>query len=207
MKIILFINDNDKKSHVASFCIQSQKIKFLFQKLSNFKKFNDYNKLIIIKNNLLTNNFKTFLNENFKKSLNEIIFFIPKLYSKYDFDLKFNKIYYPLKFSEFENAILKYLKKQMKIFKNLELINDNILLNNSNKKQIHLTEIEAKIILLLIKNKIVHKNTINKKALNQSSLIDSKSLESHLYRLRRKLLKLDSKKQIILLDNKEYKLT
>ena len=66
-------------------------------------------------------------------------------------------------------------------------MNNNFLINNLNNKQIYLTEIESKIIKLLFTNSHVLKQTINTDVLNQQSGVESKSLESHLYRLRKKM--------------------
>ena len=92
------------------------------------------------------------------------------------------------------------------INKNLELINGGTLFNNDNKKHVYLTEIESQFILLLFENNIVDKEALNKDVLNQSPLVDSKSLESHLYRLRKKLIKVDSKKKIVLIENQGLKI-
>jgi DNA-binding response OmpR family regulator len=59
---------------------------------------------------------------------------------------------------------------------------------------------------LLFQNEIVHKATINQNVLNQSPLIDSKSLDSHLYRLRKKLFIVDSTKKILLTENQVVKI-
>ena len=84
--------------------------------------------------------------------------------------------------------------------------NDSYLFNIDNKKQAHLTEIEFEIILLLFKNAIVKKNFLNSKVLNQSPLADSKSLDSHLYRLRKKLSVIDHTKKIILVKSQSLKI-
>ena len=86
------------------------------------------------------------------------------------------------------------------------MINDGTLFNNDNKKHAYLTEIESQFILLLFENDIVDKEVLNRDVLNQSPLVDSKSLESHLYRLRKKVIKVDSKKNIILIKNSGLKI-
>ena len=97
-------------------------------------------------------------------------------------------------------------KNQKNIFKNLELRNDGYLYNINDHKQSHLTEIEFKIMLLLFKHKTVEKKSLNSKVLNQSPLIDSKSLDSHLYRLRKKLISVDQTKKIVLVKNNSLQL-
>ena len=115
-------------------------------------------------------------------------------------------IYYPVKIINFENDVLNIFKRQKIIFKNLELRNDSTLFNSENKKLTFLTEIESKIISLLYENKIVYKKALNKKVLNQSVVIESKSLDSHLYRLRKKLISVDSIKKIVLVKNQGLKI-
>ena len=77
------------------------------------------------------------------------------------------QIYYPIKFIDFENSLLKIFKRQKTTFNNLEIKNYNSLFNNNNNKQIHLTEIESKILLLLFKNNVVRKKILNKNILHQ----------------------------------------
>ena len=89
---------------------------------------------------------------------------------------------------------------------NLELKFDNTLYNSKNKKKAHLTEIESQIIKLLFEKKIVDKKTLNEKVLHYSAPIDSKSLDSHLYRLRKKLYQVDMKIKIIATDNQRLKI-
>ena len=54
---------------------------------------------------------------------------------------------------------------------------------------------------------LLRANRLNKNVLNQSPLIESKSLDSHLYRLRKKLFTVDSTKKILLIENQGIKIT
>ena len=81
-------------------------------------------------------------------------------------------------------------------YQNFNLIDNNFLTNNLNNKQVYLTEIESKIIILLFKNGNVLKSTINKEVLSQQPGVESQSLEAHLYRLRKKMKNLESGKII-----------
>ena len=116
------------------------------------------------------------------------------------------KINYPIKFVDFESKILKIFAAKKNLFNNLELKHNNILYNIKNKKQIHLTEIESGIIKLLFEEQVVSKEILNLEVLNHSVLIDSKSLDSHLYRLRKKLYKVDTKTKIVSIDNQSLKI-
>ena len=78
--------------------------------------------------------------------------------------------------------------------------------NNHNNKFIHLTEIESKIIKLLFFHKKLKKDRLNSEVLNFSPDIDSKSLDSHLYRLRKKISSLDNETKILSLDKNRLKI-
>jgi len=206
MKINLFINDDSFNSNIVNFCIQLKRFKFVFQKLSDIQLLYNQRKLVILKENFLLNDFKKKLNKNIFSFSTNTCFFFSKKYNKSNLKANVTIINFPIKYIDFENSLLKIFQLQHVVFKNLELINDSMLLNKNNKKQTHLTEIEAEIILLLFKNKIINKNDLNKNVLNQSPLIDSKSLESHLYRLRKKLISIDSNKKIVLIEKKGLKI-
>ena len=201
MKINLFINDNLNNSSLVNFCKQSKKFKFVFQNLSTIKSFHNQRTLIILKENFLINDF----NKKFKKNISffskNICFFLSKKYNKKDLNINANVINFPIRFTDFEDLLQNVFKTKRKKFKNLELRNDSYLFNTDNNKITHLTEIESQIILILFKNKTVKKNSLNSTVLKQSPLINSKSLDSHLYRLRKKLTSIDHARQIILVKN------
>ncbi len=71
-------------------------------------------------------------------------------------------------------------------FGSFSLTNQNLLFENNNQ-HIYLTEPEAHIIKLLFLNKLVTKDQIKKDVLKLHPEVESKSLETHLYRLRKKL--------------------
>ena len=71
-------------------------------------------------------------------------------------------------------------------FGSYRLTNQNLLFENNNQ-HIYLTEPEAHIIKLLFLNKLVEKNQIKTEVLKLNPAVESKSLETHLYRLRKKL--------------------
>ena len=206
MEIYLFINDDSKNSIIIDFCLQSQKLNFKFHKFSNVKILSDKKKLIIFKEKTSTNFFKRFMKENNALLFKETVFFIPKNFNRKLINVGSKAIYYPTKFIDFESHIYNYFKRKKFIYENLVLRNDSTLFNSITKKKSHLTEIESKIMSLLFQNEIVYKATINKNVLNQSPLIDSKSLDSHLYRLRKKLFIVDSTKKILLTENQVVKI-
>ena len=207
MDVNLFVNDDERNSNIVNFCLQSKKLKFMFHELSNVKLFNNQKKLVILKENFLKEEFKRKLKSNISFFSIDTIFFLRKRHNITSLDLNIDiVIYYPVKIINFENGVLNIFKRPKIIFKNLELRNDSTLFNSENKKLTYLTEIESKITSLLFENKIVDKKVLNKKVLNQSVLIESKSLDSHLYRLRKKLISVDSKKKIVLVKNQGLKI-
>ena len=201
MKINLFVNDNLNNSNIVGFCKQSKKFQFVFQDLSNIESFYDQRKLLILKETSLINDFKKKLKKHSLVFFKTTCFLLPKKYDKNNLNINANIINFPVKFSDLENMLQILFKNMKNTFKNLELRKDGYLYNINNHKQTHLTEIESEIILLLFKNKNVEKSSLNSKVLNQSPLIDSKSLDSHLYRLRKKLISVDHTKKIVLVKN------
>lgn len=206
MKINLFINDDLNDSHIVNFCMQSKRFKFVFQKLSNIKLVDKQKKLIIIKNNFPKNDFMKKIKKNIFLLSKNTCLFLPKKYNQGNLKINVKAIDYPVKFIDFENHLLNVFKNKKIVYKNLELRNDNALCNNDNNKQVYLTEIESNIMSLLFETGIIDKNALNREVLNQSPLIDSKSLESHLYRLRKKLINVDSNKKIILIKNQKLQI-
>ena len=106
---------------------------------------------------------------------------------KYDKILSIN---YPIKIDMFEDQLINFFSKNEYSYKNFSLKNNNFLINTLNNNKVYLTEIESKIIKLLFTNNQVLKKTINSDVLSQQSNVESKSLESHIYRLRKKILNL-----------------
>ena len=72
-------------------------------------------------------------------------------------------------------------------------------LNKSNNKQINLTEKETNILNLLIKfkGKTVLKEDLLKVVWGYNTIIDTHTLETHIYRLRKKITKISSSLEVI----------
>ena len=73
----------------------------------------------------------------------------------------------------FINELKIYFSQKIKLNKNIFLLNDNLLTNSKINKKIYLTEIESKLVNLLIKNSHVHKDQINRIVLGHKTKIDS----------------------------------
>ena len=117
-----------------------------------------------------------------------------------------NNIFYPVNIKNFNELVFSKNISDNVIFKELFLEQDNFLINKLNNKKTYLTETEHRIIRLLFANEIVKKDRIKKEILNFQVVLDTKSLESHLSRLRKKISEIDSGVTIISLDPKTLKI-
>lgn len=120
---------------------------------------------------------------------------LSRIFSNWDHNL----LLLPISFEELQNKI-NFLKLSSRIlFKNLELnrLNNN-LVNLKTKSKIKLTQIETNIIGMLMKAKNnVPRSILNLKALGYVKEAVSHSLDSHIYRLRKKLLVISKTNEIL----------
>ena len=91
-------------------------------------------------------------------------------------------IYYPIDIQEVQKQFKKNYSHEY-YYKNILLLNNDILKSKKSKKMVNLTEIEATVLRLLINKKKIDKEKLNFLALSQKKGVESKSLESHLSRL------------------------
>ena len=181
-------------------------IQFYFQEYKNLKKFKEKNNLIFLSNTFKKNVNLEIDKINSKNFKNEC-YFVPNSLLDFFKDESLRLIPYPIRVGEFENRLKNYFSDKKFNFKNIELINGNILTNNRNKKTTYLTEIESKIIKFMFINKKSSKQKINSKILSQQPSVESKTLEAHLYRLRKKINKIDSNLKILPIGEKSIKIT
>lgn len=206
MKINLFVNSNLNQLNFIIFFKQLKKFIFNPQSIRDIKLFSDQKNLIILNNDLLKNNLK----KDIKKCLflfpDNYFIFLSKSFSDMNLFNSYNIIKYPITIQDFETILFSKTQTKKIIFRNFELKFDNTLYNTKNNKNVHLTEIESKIIKLFFKNHTLNKKKLNSDVLNYSPNINSKSLDSHIYRLRKKLFDLDNKTKIVSEDNQNLKI-
>ena len=119
-----------------------------------------------------------------------------------------NILFLPISFNQLENKI-NFIKLSSKAkFDKLELNRmTNNLTNLASKKTIMLTQIEVNILGILMQSSTdVLREELNSKALGYSKEINSHSLDSQIYRLRKKLLSVSNKNKIVSNDIGKYKL-
>ena len=86
---------------------------------------------------------------------------------------------------QLENNIENFFNNNFYEIKDIVIRNQNIF-NSKNKKIQPLTEIESKILIYLITNKLCTKEYIKENILNIKSSIETNSVDTHLTRIRKK---------------------
>ena len=205
MKANLFTLDNSSHDDLMSFFISIKKIKFVFKNILLLNNFKNENNLILAPPRINIKKLITSINQFKDFNLSSSCYLIPNIFKEEKKCCDVPSINYPIKINTFEHRLINFFLKKGYAYKDYNLINSNFLINNLNNKQIYLTEIESKIIKLFFKDGYVLKQTISAEVLNQQPGVESKSLESHLYRLRKKMLNLGGK-QIIANGEKSIKI-
>ena len=185
MKIDVAITNDNQESEIYRFIGVINKFNVFFTQIEKID--DKTNELTIIIANKKDDERQI---KNLKKLLAHecpnFIFLIPSS-SKSILNATNNKIiYFPINIIDFEKEVLKHANNMFIMFGCFSLTNQNLLFENNNR-HIYLTEPEAHIIKLLFLNKLVKKTQIKTDVLKLSAAVESKSLETHLYRLRKKL--------------------
>ena len=184
MKIDFSINDSKNEDKLISFL--EKNCNFRFVEIQNAFELKEIN-LIILKKDITDNNILEILkNPNY---FNSQIFAHKSLQDK--IPLNYKVIFYPTKISTFQNTIKKYQEINLS-YKDIYLSQDSFLINSNNQKKIYVTEKEFEIISLFFKKKVIKKELIQEEILNLQKTVDTKSLDSHLTRIRNKFLEIDS---------------
>ncbi|MDC0191839.1 winged helix-turn-helix domain-containing protein [Alphaproteobacteria bacterium] len=184
MKINFSVNNSVNKDKLIIFI--EKNCNFNFIEMDKAHKFNDL-KLIVLKKDILQNELNKILQN--PNNQNSQIFAHKSLQNK--IPSNYNVIFYPTKISTFQKIVQKYQETNI-FYKNIYLSQDSFLINSNNKKKIYVTEKEFEIIKVFFKNKIIKKDYIQEQILNLQKTVDTKSLDSHLTRIRNKFLTIDS---------------
>ena len=192
---------SDNKENFSIINFLNREKKFFFLEIIDFKNIKE-KKIIFIKEDT---DQKTLLDlVNYLKNDN-ILYVLPYLFKDNNIFTQVDKIFYPIRPSSLEKKYLS-LKKIYFSYQDILLGKNNQLINISNNKEIYMTETENSIMKLLIENGTVKKDTIKKNILNLNIEIDTKSLDSHLSRIRKKIKKVGLLVEIISIDSFEIKL-
>ena len=188
----------------------NQIIQMLLKKNFNYLRIEEavesnINKVIIIDSKTSLEEINIFLNTFNNYSLSTL-FFLPKKFENLEFFKFYEKLLYPMSILEFEKNLKNFFEGDILIFKNIQLNKNGFILNCLNDKKVFLTDTEWKIVQLLFKKNIVEKEEIKKNVLNINISLDTKSLESHISRIRKKFLLIDSNIDINSLNNNKIKI-
>jgi len=207
MEVNFFYNTPENNNSLTKFLLNCKSIKFKYYNNQDLTKFKNENNLLIISKKTKFNDFNILYKRTSKLDSGNLIYLLPINFSNEQIKKKENKIYYPKNFLQFINQLKNFFSQKINLNKDVFLSNDNLLTNSKTNKKIYLTEIESKMVNLLIKNDYVNKDQINRIVLGHKMKIDSKSLDTHLYRLRNKIVAISNDIKIEYDDKKNIKLT
>ena len=207
MDVNFFYNTPENNNSLTKFLLNCKSIKFKYYNNQDLTKFKNENNLLIISKKTKFNDFNILYKRTSKLDSGNLIYLLPINFSNEQIKKKENKIYYPKNFLQFINQVEKFFSQKINLNKDIFLSNDNLLTNSKTNKKIYLTEIESKLVNLLIKNDYVNRDQINRIVLGHQTNIESKSLDTHLYRLRNKIVAISDDIRIEYDDKKNIKLT
>ena len=198
MKINFSINDSIDQDKLITFL--EKNCNFNFIPIEKTYELNDL-KLIILQKDISKNALSKIL-ENLNNQ-NSQVFAHKSLQDKVP--PNYNVIFYPTNISTFQKMIKNFRETNIS-FKDIYLSQDSFLINSNNQKKIYVTEKEFEIIKLFFKNKIVRKDFIQEEILNLQKIVDTKSLDSHLTRIRNKFLAIESGLNIFSVKNESLEI-
>jgi len=156
------------------------------------------------KNNFINQNILLIVSEIFEESLqrsffkknNVVIFYTtnsnPNRKNLYDLKT-FNK---HININKFIDEVTTLFVKNSIIYGDIKVQGEKII-NNKTEKETPLTPLEKEILTLLIERQEIEKNFLLEGVLKIKKEIETKTIESHLTRIRNKLSKINSKLKII----------
>ena len=190
MRIDVAITNNNKESEIYRFISATNKFNVFFKQIEEIvDRTNEF--IIIIANKKDDERQIKNLKKLLARECANFVFLIPSSLKSISKTTNNKIIYFPINIIDFEKKVSKYANNMSVKFGSFSLTSQNLLFENNNQ-YIYLTDPEAHIIKLLFLNKSVKKDQIKKEVLKLSPAAESKSLETHLYRLRKKLSTLSS---------------
>ena len=196
LKINLVVGKEQNQKNIFIFLQTLNNIFFILQDLDKCSFAHKTNFLFVIDNKGTYNEIKTILSTNPELNKDKILFIVHKSLNLSNI-FNFNFIEVPEEINKIEKQIYDFFYDGNLSYKNLHLKSNDVLVSTSTNNEIILTEIESKILRLLFDNNEISKVKMSFLALGQNKEVESKSLESHLSRLRKKISSINNDVRII----------
>ena len=184
MTLPFAITDDVQESPIVYFLQNYQQC--VFYKMDKIKNLPS-NKIICIKHNASKTDCLNAISATDFSEYYTNIFLVPNKIEILSLPLQYRLVFYPIKYLDFNKIIESVFHQIPKSHKNLHLISDSILVNKANNKKIFMTETEMKILTILFDKIIVKKDLLRQSILNFQPGVETRSLESHLSRIRKKI--------------------
>lgn len=175
--------------------------------------FIDFNIHVVLKEDLkqkkLTNkNIFLVLNESLPDYLNETFFLKNNVVIFFSKHINMHKSKYlntkvfsgHINISKLRDEIATFFVSNVFFYKDIKILEEKII-NPRFKKEIFLTPPEKDILILLFERKKIEKKFLLENVLNLRKDIETKTIESHLTRIRKKLISINSQIEIISKEN------
>ena len=162
--------------------------------------------------NFKNNNVLLVLDKDFVKNIRETFFFnnnVVVFFSKKEHAINLtilnhtNFFYGKISVKKFFDEIKTRLILKKIIFNNIEIVGEKMT-NLSSGLYVLLTSLEREILVVFFKNKKIQRGYFLEEILKLKKNIETKTVESHLTRIRKKLLKIESDIQITAKDDVFY---
>ncbi len=140
------------------------------------------------------------LNEFFFKKNNVVVFFLKQ-------NIKEEKKYFNTKIfightniNKFKDEVITFFVSNSFTFKDIKIKGEK-LINLKSEKEVYLTSLEKNILILLFEKQKIEKKFFLENVLKLRKDIETKTIESHLTRIRKKLFTINSEIEIISKEN------
>ena len=191
MKDVIYLySENSLLNIIHEILLEYSIVPLTLDEINNMN-FKNNNVLIVSKNNPINE-----IKESFLLS-NNVVFFLPNKQISFDETKTHNAnfFYGQSSVKKFFDEIKTYFIAKTLVLKNTELFAEKIT-NIDLGLSVLLTPLENKILIVLFENKKIERDYLLEEILKIKKNIETKTIESHLTRIRRKLLRIESEIQI-----------
>jgi len=193
MREFYFYSENSIHNIVKEIFVDF-KIHTMSTEVMNTNHFTNKNILLVLNESLPTG-----LNENFFLKNNVVIFLKKNNLNK--------KKYFKTKIfsghtniNKFTDEVITFFESKSFIYKDIKIMREKVI-NEKISKEVFLTPSEKDILILLFEKKKIQKNFLLESVLKLRQDTETKTIESHLTRIRKKLVSINSQIEIISKDN------